>query len=185
MTDVETPEQSNQPSRARGGARAGARGGTRGGGRGGAYREAYDGARRGAYDGARGGASEGARGGAYGGARRGAYRGANDGARGGAYDGGRGGAYRGSRGRARGGGASATWESYDNRAGKRKANRAKVADDSLPDSMRCIVCMLNPREIILVPCNHVCLCEDCAEIIGTVCPFCNKNIQRKMVAYLP
>lgn len=48
-------------------------------------------------------------------------------------------------------GASKTWEFDENRIGQRKANRSKVVDESLPDEVRCIDCMLSPWENILVP----------------------------------
>lgn len=82
------------------------------------------------------------------------------------------------------GGSSTSWGSEETKSGQRKANRTKVLDDDLPNEVRCIVCMVNPREIILVPCNHVCLCEDCAEKIKSTCPVCNQRIQSKKVAYL-
>lgn len=84
-----------------------------------------------------------------------------------------------------GGGASTSWGPDENTMGQRKANRAKDSDENLPDGVRCIVCMVNPREIILLPCNHVCLCEDCAEKINKMCPVCNTRIVGKKAVYLP
>lgn len=82
-----------------------------------------------------------------------------------------------------GGGTSTSWG--PDTTGQRKANRTKVADQNLPMEVRCIVCMENPREIILLPCNHVCLCEDCAEKIDRKCPVCKGSIEGKRAAYLP
>lgn len=84
-----------------------------------------------------------------------------------------------------GGGGSTSWGPDENTTGQRKANRAKVPDENLPSEVRCIVCMENPREIILLPCKHVCLCEDCAEKISRMCPVCNKRIEGKRAVYLP
>lgn len=38
--------------------------------------------------------------------------------------------------------------------------------------------------MILLPCGHVCLCEDCAEDISEYCPICRGNIEQKTVAYV-
>lgn len=84
-----------------------------------------------------------------------------------------------------GGGASTAWGPDENTKGQRKANRAKVPDENLPPEVRCIVCMENPREVILLPCKHVCLCEDCAEKINRKCPVCDKRIEGKRAVYLP
>lgn len=81
--------------------------------------------------------------------------------------------------------ASTSWGPNDNITGQRKANRTRVPDDNLPVEVRCIVCLVNPREIILLPCKHVCLCEDCAGKIERKCPVCNINIQDKRAVYLP
>jgi hypothetical protein len=47
----------------------------------------------------------------------------------------------------------------------------------------CVVCHKNPRCMIVIPCGHPCLCEECAEIISknpmhNKCPTCDQIIER-------
>jgi E3 ubiquitin-protein ligase MGRN1 len=47
--------------------------------------------------------------------------------------------------------------------------------DKNDDKNECIVCMSNPRNTLLEPCKHVCLCAECAEILRNnrnACPIC-------------
>ncbi|XP_033327217.1 mitochondrial E3 ubiquitin protein ligase 1 [Megalopta genalis] len=66
----------------------------------------------------------------------------------------------------------------------RKERRQRVRDTELREDQLCIVCRTNPREIIVLPCGHVCLCEDCADDITNNCPFCRSPITQKAAAYI-
>merc|ERR1712007_371785 len=51
----------------------------------------------------------------------------------------------------------------------------------------CIVCQSEPRDTMLLPCRHMCLCASCSEVIRTrvqyqsyKCPICRKKISRMM-----
>jgi len=51
----------------------------------------------------------------------------------------------------------------------------------------CIVCQCEPRDTMVLPCRHMCLCSDCSEYIRTrvqytsyKCPICRKRISRMM-----
>ncbi|XP_046482868.1 mitochondrial E3 ubiquitin protein ligase 1 [Neodiprion pinetum] len=68
-------------------------------------------------------------------------------------------------------------------AASRKERRQRVRDKDLREDQICVVCRSNPKEIILLPCGHVCLCEDCAEGIITQCPVCRTTISQKNPAY--
>ena len=48
-------------------------------------------------------------------------------------------------------------ESAELRSELRRA-RADQADRS---GSRCVVCLDNPREVLLLPCGHVCVCQEC------------------------
>ena len=37
----------------------------------------------------------------------------------------------------------------------------------LPDSLECVVCMEQPRSVMMEPCGHVCCCADCADRLRT------------------
>ena len=41
----------------------------------------------------------------------------------------------------------------------------------------CIVCMDREREILLRPCNHFCVCQDCVGQLSGHCPMCRQPIQ--------
>ncbi|XP_067009107.1 mitochondrial E3 ubiquitin protein ligase 1 [Anabrus simplex] len=66
----------------------------------------------------------------------------------------------------------------------RRFRRQRVREANVPDSQACVVCRENPREIIILPCGHVCLCEDCSDVIMDVCPVCRSVIDKKAAAYL-
>lgn len=42
----------------------------------------------------------------------------------------------------------------------------------------CVVCLTEPRTAVLVPCNHLCLCDNCATMMLThkKCPICRTII---------
>jgi len=43
----------------------------------------------------------------------------------------------------------------------------------------CCVCMENPKSVLLIPCNHVCICQAClTELRRPACPICNSRVQR-------
>ncbi|KAI9220282.1 hypothetical protein BC828DRAFT_383918 [Blastocladiella britannica] len=53
---------------------------------------------------------------------------------------------------------------------------AQPGDDShqMPE---CIVCMADPKDTILLPCRHLCLCKECAQELrrqSTACPICRQ-----------
>ena len=56
---------------------------------------------------------------------------------------------------------------------------------SLPDIASCSVCMEEPGDIVLLPCRHGAICEDCARFIvgnnavgGQKCPKCRQQISQ-------
>ncbi|XP_069695032.1 mitochondrial E3 ubiquitin protein ligase 1-like [Periplaneta americana] len=67
---------------------------------------------------------------------------------------------------------------------ERRERRTRVRDKDLQESQQCVVCRQNPREIILLRCGHVCLCEDCSEGITDYCPVCRAKIESKAAAYI-
>ncbi|XP_035725696.1 mitochondrial E3 ubiquitin protein ligase 1-like [Vespa mandarinia] len=72
----------------------------------------------------------------------------------------------------------------ENLAASRRQRRQFVRDSDLREDQLCVVCRTNPREIILLPCGHVCLCEDCADGIINQCPICREKIVQKAAAYI-
>lgn len=66
----------------------------------------------------------------------------------------------------------------------RAQRRAKARQQVFNDEQRCVVCVDNPKEVICLPCGHVCLCENCAEKIKLNCPVCRSKIQTKAAAFI-
>lgn len=66
----------------------------------------------------------------------------------------------------------------------RRERRQRVRDTDLREDQLCVVCRTNPLEIILLPCGHVCLCEDCSDDITSDCPVCRSPIIQKAAAYI-
>ncbi|KAH8349757.1 hypothetical protein KR084_005645 [Drosophila pseudotakahashii] len=62
---------------------------------------------------------------------------------------------------------------------RRRNPPVKVTQDLL-----CVVCSNNIKEVILLPCGHVCLCEDCAQKISSTCPVCRGKIVSKAAAFI-
>lgn len=67
----------------------------------------------------------------------------------------------------------------------RKERRQRVRDTNLRDDQLCVICLTNPQEIILLPCGHVCLCEDCSLDYTLTCPVCREPVNRKNAVYFP
>lgn len=66
---------------------------------------------------------------------------------------------------------------------RRRAVEETNQDDQ-PESLLCLVCQDGVREVILLPCGHFCLCEQCSERISTTCPVCRRIIVSKAAVFL-
>ncbi|TNJ27966.1 Ankyrin repeat protein 2 [Giardia muris] len=57
------------------------------------------------------------------------------------------------------------------KASDRKAEQAKAM-------ITCIICLMNQRNILLLPCNHLCVCSSCMrQLENQKCPLCNGSIK--------
>uniref|UniRef100_A0A914I373 RING-type domain-containing protein n=1 Tax=Globodera rostochiensis TaxID=31243 RepID=A0A914I373_GLORO len=68
-----------------------------------------------------------------------------------------------------------------------KTNESEVVlkmIEMLQSSNGCVVCFHKKIEIAFIPCWHACVCEVCADKIGT-CPMCHQIINDKKRIYLP
>merc|ERR1711962_132009 len=61
----------------------------------------------------------------------------------------------------------------------------------LPDNLTCVVCLENPRQEVLVPCGHICLCSSCVDSVGMEegglpfrCPVCRSWVQETKRVFL-
>ena len=53
---------------------------------------------------------------------------------------------------------------------------AEDADEEVPSSLECCVCINRKKNIILWPCKHVCICDVCMKNNITHCPICRERI---------
>ena len=62
--------------------------------------------------------------------------------------------------------------------------RLQTENNSMNDGGEdsCVVCLVNPKNIVLIPCGHVCGCRGCLERVDK-CPMCRKTIERKIPIY--
>ncbi|XP_073842026.1 mitochondrial E3 ubiquitin protein ligase 1 [Musca autumnalis] len=67
---------------------------------------------------------------------------------------------------------------------ERKERRAKSRPAHLTQDQLCVVCNINPKEVIILPCGHVCICEDCSEKIKMTCPVCRGKINTRAAAFI-
>ncbi|CAF0939879.1 unnamed protein product [Brachionus calyciflorus] len=50
----------------------------------------------------------------------------------------------------------------------------------------CVICLVNPRELVLLDCGHVCLCMDCFERMpNSNCPICRQRFRTFVPCYIP
>ncbi len=59
--------------------------------------------------------------------------------------------------------------------------------NSVDEQLLCIICGLNPKNIALLPCGHMCTCSDCIGRVVTEskkCPLCMYRIQTFMKVYM-
>jgi len=62
-------------------------------------------------------------------------------------------------------------------------DKLKSFEDVTTNEDECVVCYEPPKDHMIIPCNHVCLCPDCATNSycephdHQVCPLCNKAIE--------
>lgn len=66
------------------------------------------------------------------------------------------------------------------------ATNNRNTDSSIGNNLECVVCLNNPREVILLNCGHICLCVDCVQELPRPmkCPVCRQDVQRFQNAYM-
>lgn len=62
--------------------------------------------------------------------------------------------------------------------------RSKIDLEGLSECQTCTVCLVNPREVILLNCGHVCVCADCCVKLNQKCPICREIIIGTHAAYI-
>ncbi|TNJ28355.1 Ankyrin repeat protein 2 [Giardia muris] len=63
--------------------------------------------------------------------------------------------------------------------------KAITTSRAVLQSSSCIVCLMNPKDTLLQPCNHLCVCSTCAEqIMNQTCPLCRTSIDNTVKVHL-
>jgi hypothetical protein len=73
-------------------------------------------------------------------------------------------------------------------AAEQKAAAAEVrAENAESQSGRCVVCLEGNLEILILPCNHACLCQGCsAQLLdNSLCPICRGRIVNRQRIFMP
>ena len=67
-----------------------------------------------------------------------------------------------------------------------EANRNQNVD-SAEDDNTCVICLTNPREVILLNCGHICTCAECVIVLPRpiTCPVCRQAVERYLPVYNP
>lgn len=54
----------------------------------------------------------------------------------------------------------------------------------LHDLMTCIVCMVEAKKVLFLPCKHLCVCSRCSLQLRSSCPLCQQRIGSRMEVYV-
>ena len=55
------------------------------------------------------------------------------------------------------------------------------------ESALCVVCISNPKTVLLLPCRHVCVCPECCEAMlqmEPLCPLCRANVDTHLEIFV-
>ncbi|TNJ26495.1 Ankyrin repeat protein 2 [Giardia muris] len=64
-------------------------------------------------------------------------------------------------------------------------NSNDEVENSISDPLTCIVCLRNPKDTLLQPCGHLCVCSTCAkQIMNQTCPLCRTPIESTVKVHL-
>ncbi len=74
----------------------------------------------------------------------------------------------------------------NNRTDNQQQNDNNNNNNNNSHETTCVICLVNPREIVLLDCGHVCLCMDCLERLpNTNCPICRVSYRTFAPVYMP
>ncbi len=52
------------------------------------------------------------------------------------------------------------------------------------ENSTCVVCQVEPKTVLLMPCRHLCICKQCSENAKLLsCPLCRRTIEEKIIVY--
>lgn len=80
---------------------------------------------------------------------------------------------------------SASWsidESVDDSMVHTKVQELEAELQKEKEAKQCVVCLDRPRVVMMRPCNHYCVCEECSKHLSR-CPICTKYFTRMEKVY--
>jgi hypothetical protein len=67
-------------------------------------------------------------------------------------------------------------------------SKKKREIESLKDKNMCVICLDSEKQVLVEPCNHLCLCCPCAETLQPLktktCPICRKSIEDFRIVFM-
>uniref|UniRef100_N1QTZ8 Putative E3 ubiquitin-protein ligase MGRN1 n=1 Tax=Aegilops tauschii TaxID=37682 RepID=N1QTZ8_AEGTA len=67
--------------------------------------------------------------------------------------------------------------------------RYQVPNVDVPDAdddgmgKECVICKIGPRDTVVFPCRHLCMCSECAQALrfqSNKCPICRQPVEKLM-----
>lgn len=55
--------------------------------------------------------------------------------------------------------------------------------EAAEDQKLCVICQVNVKAVVLLPCAHLCLCADCEKQGVTRCPMCRQDVASFLRVY--
>jgi hypothetical protein len=68
-------------------------------------------------------------------------------------------------------------------ASPRRTGDEEDGEGSDDDDELCVICLTNPKDTVVLPCRHLCMCSECAQVLrgqNNSCPMCRTGIERLM-----
>lgn len=59
---------------------------------------------------------------------------------------------------------------------------SSLHDTDTDETTECVICLANKKNILFLPCRHLCTCQDCSTDIKQ-CPICRGDIEDKITAF--
>jgi len=75
-----------------------------------------------------------------------------------------------------------TGERHDREEVDRLQREMKEFDENVEDVRVCTICVSRPRDVVFLPCGHVCSCVQCANQLDT-CPVCRRQVHSRSAIF--
>mmetsp|Transcript_1573 Transcript_1573/g.2341 ORF Transcript_1573/g.2341 Transcript_1573/m.2341 type:complete len:342 (-) Transcript_1573:2318-3343(-) len=67
---------------------------------------------------------------------------------------------------------------------KNVLERIEKAKEHLEEEKLCVICRENPKEVLIMPCRHLCVCKECGNRVElTRCPLCREVIAERISVF--